>query len=111
MGQQTFIFEQLQSEECISNEKPLNATDGPNNSGISAAITTESQNGYGSDEVEIEIPGGFENIDSFDNDMSASCPFDSDEYIIAPKLDKWIGLDWDDVSITSDIEQNRNDYL
>lgn len=55
------------------------------------------------DDVEIEIPGGFENIETFENDMSASCPFDPAEYIIAPKLDKWIGEDWDDVSITSDL--------
>jgi len=49
------------------------------------------------------IPGGFENIETFENDMSASCPFDPADYIIAPKLDKWIGEDWDDVSITSDL--------
>jgi hypothetical protein len=56
-----------------------------------------------SDELEIEIPGGFENIETFENDMSASTIYDPAEYIIVPKLDKWIGEDWDDVSITSDL--------
>ena len=36
---------------------------------------------------------------------------DSSEYVSIPKLDKWITLDWEEVSITSDVEQNRQDYL
>ena len=28
-----------------------------------------------------------------------------------PKLDKWIGLDWDEISITSDASQNRKDLM
>ena len=63
-----------------------------------------------SDEVEIEIPGGFDNINSFENDMSYSNEGDS-EYVTLPKLEPWIGMDWDEVSITSDVSQNRRDFV
>ena len=39
-----------------------------------------------SDGVEIEIPGGFDNINSFENDMSCSNADDSSEYVTMPKL-------------------------
>ena len=69
----------------------------------SAAVTAVSQRSCSeSDGVEIEIPGGFDNMNSFDNDMSCSHG-DSSEYVTLPKLQKWIGLDWDEVSITSDV--------
>lgn len=78
----------------------------------SAVHTAVSNASYSeSDEVEIEIPGGFDNMNSFENDMSCSHADDSGEYVTMPKLDKWIGLDWDEVSITSDVQQNRQDYL
>ena len=56
-----------------------------------SAANTAASHGCDSElgEVEIEIPGGFENI--LENDMSNS--------------------DFDDVSITSDISQNRKDWL
>lgn len=73
---------------------------------ISAARTAASNESNSESEVEIEIPGGFDNIQSFENDMSCSHE-DSKEYVSLPKLEKWIGLDWDDVSITSDLSQNR----
>lgn len=78
---------------------------------ISAAHTAVSNESLSESEVEIEIPGGFDNIKSFENDMSCSNADDSSEYVTLPKLEKWIGLDWDDVSITSDVSQNRKDYF
>lgn len=73
----------------------------------SGAITTAASNISHSEpsespELEIEIPGGFDNIQSFENDMSCSHGDDS-EFVTLPKLEKWIGLDWDEVSITSDV--------
>ena len=67
-----------------------------------AAVSNESISSECTDEVEIEIPGGFDNINSFDNGLSSHGD-DSSEYVRFPKLDKWIGLDWDEVSITSDV--------
>ena len=43
--------------------------------------------------------------------MSCSNADDSSEYVTMPKLEKWIGLDWDEVSITSDPEQNQKDFM
>ena len=70
---------------------------------ISAAHTAVSNESLSESEVEIEIPGGFDNIRSFENDMSCSNADESSDYVTLPKLEKWIGLDWDDVSITSDV--------
>lgn len=76
-----------------------------------SAANTAASHGCDSelDEVEIEIPGGFENI--LENEMSNSNFDESSEYVTLPKIQNWIGLDWDDVSITSDISQNRKDWL
>ena len=78
---------------------------------MSRAHTAVSNESLSESEVEIEIPGGFDNIKSFENDMSCSQADDSSEYVTLPKLEKWIGLDWDDVSITSDVSQNRKDFF
>ena len=59
--------------------------------------------------MEIEIPGGFDNINSFEN--SSNLDDDNEEYVTLPKLEKWINPDWDDISITSDVSQNRKDWL
>lgn len=52
-----------------------------------------------------EIPGGFSEIDSIDQsstfDDSNSC------YINYPKLDVHIGMDWEDIEVSSDIEENN----
>lgn len=78
---------------------------------VSAANTAASHGCCDSecDEVEIEIPGGFENI--LENEMSNSNFDESSEYVQLPKIQNWIGLDWDEVSITSSISQNRKDWM
>ena len=78
---------------------------------ISAVHTAASNESLSESEVEIEIPGGFDNIRSFENEMSCSNADDSSEFVTLPKLEKWIGLDWDDVSITSDVSENRKNYF
>ena len=43
--------------------------------------------------------------------MSNSNFDESSEYVTLPKIPNWIGLDWEEVSITSDVSQNRQDWL
>lgn len=93
--------------ETRSSDRKMNYQTGSCCGHISAAHTAASNESNSESEVEIEIPGGFDNIQSFENDMSCSHADDSQEYVTLPKLEKWIGLDWDDVSITSDLSQNR----
>jgi hypothetical protein len=59
-------------------------------------------------EVEIELPGGFDNIQSYDN--SSDSESDSSQFIYFPKVEKWIENDWESVEISSDVEENRLMY-
>jgi len=99
----------FESGSCCDEKKPA-AGCMLSSRNISAANTAAS---HGSDseldEVEIEIPGGFENI--LENEMSNSSFDESSEYVTLPKIPNWIGQDWDEVSITSDVSQNREDWL
>ena len=74
---------------------------------ISTACSSHSK--YGSiheeSEVEIELPGGFDNIQSYDN--SSDSESDSSQFIYFPKVEKWIENDWESVEISSDVEENR----
>ena len=100
---------QFESGSCCEQKKPA-AGCMLSSRNVSAANTAAS---HGSDseldEVEIEIPGGFENI--LEIEMSNSSFDESSEYVTLPKIPNWIGQDWDEVSITSDVSQNREDWL
>jgi hypothetical protein len=56
-------------------------------------------------EVEIDLPGGFENIQSYDN--SSDSESNLSQFIYFPKVEKWIENDWESVEISSDVEENR----
>jgi hypothetical protein len=56
------------------------------------------------DEFINEIPGGFDEVQSLDQSSTRD---DSDIYVACPKFDVYIGEDWSDVEISSDVEENR----
>ena len=56
------------------------------------------------DEFENEIPGGFEEVQSFDQ---CSTRDDTDRYVECPKFDLYIREDWSDIEVSSDIDENR----
>ena len=94
---------------CCSEHKKGGVTAQSSSGRISTRHTAVSGGSSSEGEVEIEIPGGFDNINSFEN--SSNVDDDNDEYVTLPKLEKWINPDWDDISITSDVSQNRKDWL
>ena len=96
------------SHSCCSEHKKGGVTAQSSTGHISARHTAVSGGSSSEGDVEIEIPGGFDNINSFEN--SSNVDDECDEYVKMPKLDKWIGLDWDEISITSDASQNRKDW-
>jgi len=59
--------------------------------------------GHG-DEFVNEIPGGFDEVQSFDQSSTRD---DTDIYVTCPQFDVYIGEDWSDVEISSDVEENR----
>jgi hypothetical protein len=94
---------------CSEQKKSATVQSNSGRTSVQRTAVSNASSSEGSAEVEIEIPGDFDNIDSFEN--SSNINDDSGEYVRIPKLEKWIGLDWDDVSITSDVCQNRKDWL
>ena len=56
-------------------------------------------------EVEIEVPGGFDNIQSYE--FSSESESESSQFIYYPKVENWIENDWESVEISSDVEENR----
>lgn len=58
------------------------------------------------DEFVNEIPGGFDEVQSIEG-CSTRDNTDDDIYVRCPNFDFYIGADWSDVDISSDIEENR----
>lgn len=74
----------VECESCSDNFKPCDSfrCSSKKISVATTAASQESESGF--DEVEIEIPGGFENI--LENEMSNSCSDEHSEFVSLPKI-------------------------